>query len=222
MVRVWKDDALCISMQSILCLVKTGRTLWPSVPSCVDSPFSQNLYILRDARRGLHGSDLFVHWTEIWGMWKTTDHLRLIIMLLKQFQKRFCTVPGWFILPLEPTAIMEYQGVYSLQLGRWNVPKEGTCGWQDPRFPNCTLPKVSLSLPQASEACTPRHPHDAKVNVIHHSLFNLCASNTSTQRTIYLFVAWCPRCQWRRDNLCSVRHLSVVMMSRPAAACALL
>lgn len=124
-------------------------------------------------------------------------------MLLKQSLKRI-------LWPPEPTAIMDYQRVYSLQLG-------GTCQrkMQDPRFPSCTLPKASLSLRRGGGAMwSPKqamHVHlniqvMPKANAIHQSPFFVVLP-TSTLSTICSLVAWCPRCSDEEiSSVLSITH----------------
>ena len=66
------------------------------------------------SRHGLHGSDFFVQhisqmldWTEIWGIWRPIQHLKLVVLLLKPFLNH-CFVAGHIILLKEVTAIREY------------------------------------------------------------------------------------------------------------------
>lgn len=128
-----------------------AEPLWPSAPSCAVTPLSQEPSRVKEMQGGgLHGSDLFVRWTEIWGVWKLTDRLGLINMLLTNSWSVFF---GWFIQPPEPTAIMEYQGVHSLQLGRWNVSKE-RCTWiPGPKgFPAVHVAQ-SVTIPPPDKRC---------------------------------------------------------------------
>lgn len=53
----------------------------------------------------LHGSDLFVQHipqildcNEIWGIWRPTERLKLVVMLLKPFLNHFCFFAGSIIL----------------------------------------------------------------------------------------------------------------------------
>ncbi|XP_053093745.1 carcinoembryonic antigen-related cell adhesion molecule 1 isoform X2 [Pangasianodon hypophthalmus] len=70
----------------------------------------------------LHGLDLFVQhipqmidWIEIWGIWRPSQHLELLVMFLEPFLNNLCSMAGRIILLKEATAIREYcchEGVY--------------------------------------------------------------------------------------------------------------
>ena len=52
---------------------------------------------------------LMLDWTEIWGLWRPSQHLKLVVVLFKPFLNLFCFVEWCIILLKEATAIREYR-----------------------------------------------------------------------------------------------------------------
>lgn len=66
-------------------------------------------------RWGLHASDLFVQHIpkmlnriEIWEIWRSNQHLKLIVVLLKPFPNYLCFVARQIMLLKEAAVIREY------------------------------------------------------------------------------------------------------------------
>ena len=93
-----------------------------------------------------------LNWIEIWGMWRPSKHLKLVVVLLKPFLNHFLFVAQRIILLKRghsPQGILfPWKGVRGLQqcLGSRYVSKWHPHGWHYPRFPSRILLKASHCL----------------------------------------------------------------------------
>ena len=97
--------------------------LWYLAPRCRSRPFKSC-----KVRGGasMHIPQM-LDWTEIWGIWRPSQHLKLVVVLLKPFLNHCCFVARSIILLKEATAIREYRFHERVHVVCNNAQVGGTC-----------------------------------------------------------------------------------------------